>query len=101
MASEHITVGTKLPEYTFSIKESKDEGPVKVGSEDLWGPSSGKVIIFGLPGAFTPTCSAKHLPGFVEDYDKLKQKGAAAIYCLSTNDPYVMYHWSEAHNAAG
>ena len=61
----------------------------------------GKVILFGLPGAFTSTCSKLHLPGYVGNADKIKSKGIEKIFCLSVNDPFVMNAWGEANNAAG
>ena len=57
-----------------------------------------KVIIFGLPGAFTPTCSAKHLPGFVSASDKIKEKKIKKVICVSVNDPFVMDAWGKTHN---
>jgi len=57
-----------------------------------------KVIIFGLPGAFTPTCSAKHLPGFVSASDKIKEKKIKKVICISVNDPFVMDAWGKTHN---
>ena len=59
---------------------------------------TGKVILFGLPGAFTTTCSKLHLPGFVANADKIKLKGIEQIFCLSVNDPYVMNAWGELNN---
>ena len=59
----------------------------------------GKVILFGLPGAFTSTCSKLHLPGYVGNADKIKSKGIEKIFCLSVNDPFVMNAWGEANNA--
>ena len=61
----------------------------------------GKVVLFGLPGAFTSTCSKLHLPGYVANADKIKAKGIDNIFCLSVNDPFVMNAWGEANNAAG
>ena len=61
----------------------------------------GKVVLFGLPGAFTSTCSKLHLPGYVGNADKIKSKGIEKIFCLSVNDPFVMNAWGEANNAAG
>ena len=61
----------------------------------------GKVVLFGLPGAFTSTCSKLHLPGYVANADKIKAKGIENIFCLSVNDPFVMNAWGEANNAAG
>ena len=60
---------------------------------------NGKVILFGLPGAFTSTCSKLHLPGYVGNADKIKSKGIEKIFCLSVNDPFVMNAWGEANNA--
>ena len=62
---------------------------------------NGKVILFGLPGAFTSTCSKLHLPGYVSNADKIKSKGIEKIFCLSVNDPFVMNAWGEANNARG
>ncbi len=59
----------------------------------------GKVVLFGLPGAFTSTCSKLHLPGYVANADKIKSKGIEKIFCLSVNDPFVMNAWGEANNA--
>ena len=59
---------------------------------------NGKVVLFGLPGAFTSTCSKLHLPGFVSDADKIKAKGIEHIFCLPVNDPYVMNGWGEINN---
>ena len=61
----------------------------------------GKVVLFGLPGAFTSTCSKLHLPGYVDNADKIRAKGIEKIFCLSVNDPFVMNAWGEANNAAG
>ena len=61
----------------------------------------GKIVLFGLPGAFTSTCSKLHLPGYVANADKIKAKGIDNIFCLSVNDPFVMNAWGEANNAAG
>ncbi len=62
---------------------------------------NGKVVLFGLPGAFTSTCSKLHLPGYVANADKIKSKGIEKIFCLSVNDPFVMNAWGEANNAGG
>ena len=62
---------------------------------------NGKIILFGLPGAFTSTCSKLHLPGFVAKADIIKSKGIKQIFCLSVNDPYVMNGWGEINNTTG
>ena len=62
---------------------------------------NGKVVLFGLPGAFTSTCSKLHLPGYLANADKIKAKGIENIFCLSVNDPFVMNAWGEANNAGG
>tara|TARA_B100000886_G_scaffold97079_1_gene64429 strand:+ start:227 stop:712 length:486 start_codon:yes stop_codon:yes gene_type:complete len=61
---------------------------------------NGKVVLFGLPGAFTSTCSKLHLPGYIANADKIKAKGIEKIFCLSVNDPFVMNAWGEANNAS-
>ena len=62
---------------------------------------NGKIILFGLPGAFTSTCSKLHLPGFVANADKIKAKGIEQIFCISVKDPYVKYCWVEINNTTG
>ena len=60
-----------------------------------------KIAVFGLPGAYTPTCSAKHVPSFVENLDKLKAKGVNEVWCVATNDAFVMAHWAKDQKALG
>jgi peroxiredoxin len=86
-----IKVGDKVPEATFM--QMTDKGPAPVPSADLF--SGKKVVVFALPGAFTPTCSAKHVPGFVQHADELKAKGIDAIACVSVNDAFVMGAWGK------
>lgn len=90
-----ISVGDKLP--SVDLMEMTESGPSKVSVADLFGGK--KVALFAVPGAFTPTCSAKHLPGFVDNLDALKSKGVDAVYCLSVNDPFVMGAWGKAQNS--
>lgn len=89
-----IEVGQKMPNATLMIATSN--GPEKVDAESLFG--SGKVAFFAVPGAFTPTCSAQHLPGFVEKASDLAAKGVDKIVCLSVNDAFVMQAWGQAHD---
>ena len=91
-----ISVGDKLP--TDGLKTMGADGPEDV---DVGAMTAGKkVVIFSVPGAFTPTCSAKHLPGFIEHADALKAKGVDAIGCLAVNDAFVMGAWGESQGAA-
>ena len=84
-----IAVGDTLPDVTL-IKPTAD-GPEKVQSSDFF--AGRKVALFSVPGAFTPTCSAKHLPGFVEKAAELKARGVDEIACTAVNDPFVMGAW--------
>ena len=88
-----IKKGDKLPDAKVFILE-KD--PKEVSIKKIVGNE--KVILFGLPGAFTPTCSAKHLPGFIIAIDQLKKKGIKKVVCISVNDPFVMNAWGKTHN---
>ncbi|MCD7468636.1 Peroxiredoxin-2E-1, chloroplastic [Datura stramonium] len=90
--SATISVGDKLPNSTLSYFDSSDELNT-ISVSDL---TSGKrTVLFAVPGAFTPTCSQKHLPGFVEISKELKAKGVDAIACISVNDAFVMKAWKE------
>lgn len=89
-----IKAGDKIPSVDLAIMT--DDGPDTVSTDDLF--SGKKVAIFGVPGAFTPTCSAKHLPGFVNNADALKAKGIDTIACLSVNDAFVMGAWGKDQN---
>ena len=90
-----IKVGDKVPSAT--LMEMKSGSPQPVKTDDIF--SGKKVVLFALPGAFTPTCSAKHLPGFVQHADDLKKKGVDSIACLSVNDAFVMGAWGEQQHA--
>ncbi|MCB2113479.1 MAG: peroxiredoxin [Parvularculaceae bacterium] len=92
-----VKVGDKAPNVDVMIATA--DGPQKASTQDLLG--KGKVALFSVPGAFTPTCSARHLPGFVEKADQLKAKGVDKIVCMSVNDAFVMKAWGEAQNALG
>ncbi|MFZ4408124.1 MAG: peroxiredoxin [Paracraurococcus sp.] len=86
-----IQVGDSIP--SAKLMQGTAEGPKELTTEALFGGKT--VVLFGVPGAFTPTCSAKHLPGFVEHYDALKAKGADTIACLAVNDAFVMGAWGK------
>ena len=85
-----IAAGDKLPDVKVAIPTA--EGPKQVQTSELLG--SGRVVLFGVPGAFTPTCSDFHLPGFVLRAEDLKAKGVDVIACVSVNDPFVMKAWA-------
>lgn len=93
-----IQAGEKLP-ADLKLKEMGESGPKDVTVGDVFGGK--KVVLFAVPGAFTPTCSAKHLPGFLEKADDLKKKGVDEIVCLSVNDAFVMGAWGENQKASG
>lgn len=90
-----ISVGEKMPDATFNVMTA--EGPGQMTTAELF--DGRKVAIFAVPGAFTPTCHMKHLPGFVSNADALKAKGVDTIACVSVNDVFVMDAWAE-HSGA-
>jgi len=92
-----IAVGDKIP--SAKLKTMTAEGPKDISTEDIF--NGKKVVLFAVPGAFTPTCSAKHLPGFVEKAAELKGKGVDTIACLAVNDAFVMGAWGKAQNTDG
>ena len=99
-----IKVGDKLPAGTLSEFIEVESagctlGPNEFKVEDL--TRGRKVAIFGLPGAFTPTCSAKHVPSYVQNIDKLKAKGVADVICMSVNDAFVMGAWARDQKTGG
>ena len=87
-----IKVGDAIP--SMKLMRATADGPKEVSTEDLF--KGKKVVLFAVPGAFTPTCSAKHLPGFVEHAAAIKAKGVDAIVCLSVNDAFVMGAWGKS-----
>ncbi|MEX0814423.1 MAG: peroxiredoxin [Dongiaceae bacterium] len=89
-----IKAGTKIP--AASLKTMSAEGMQTITTDDLF--KGKKVVLFALPGAFTPTCSAKHLPSFVQLADKIRAKGVDTIACLSVNDAFVMDAWGKNQN---
>ena len=86
-----IQVGDKVPSINLSIMT--DSGPKPVTINEL--STDKKIVLFAVPGAFTPTCSVQHLPGFLEKSKELKDKGVDTIACVSVNDPFVMKAWGE------
>ena len=90
-----IKVGDKLP--SAILMEMKGGTPQPVKTDDFF--AGKKVAVFALPGAFTPTCSAKHLPGFIQHADAIKAKGIDAIACISVNDAFVMGAWGDQQGA--
>ena len=92
-----INVGDKMPKGQFSRMGAN--GPEPVSTDSLF--LGKKVVLFSVPGAFTPTCSAKHLPGFINNFDQLKAKGVDTIACMAVNDVFVMKAWGESSKAAG
>lgn len=92
-----IKVGDRIPDVNVMLGTA--DGPQKASTHDMMG--KGKVALFSVPGAFTPTCSARHLPGFVDKAAELKGKGVDKIVCMAVNDAFVMKAWGQAHNALG
>lgn len=90
-----IQAGDRIPDATLSMMTS--EGPDKISTADLFGGK--RVVLFSVPGAFTPTCSAKHLPGFVDHADEIFARGVDEIACMSVNDVFVMNAWGKSANA--
>ena len=92
-----IREGDTLPDVTLTRMTAN--GPEQVSTGELFG--TGKAVLFAVPGAFTPTCSARHLPGFIAHADEIRAKGVDVIACVSVNDAFVMGAWGEAQGAGG
>ncbi|GGZ75432.1 peroxiredoxin [Paraglaciecola chathamensis] len=90
-----IKVGDTLPQVTFSLRENDESS--NPTTADLFADK--KVVLFAVPGAFTPTCSNAHLPGYISLADKLEAQGVERIICLSVNDAFVMQAWGQSQNA--
>lgn len=90
-----IEINQTLPSHTFNFLTN--EGMTTPTTAELF--ANKKVVLFAVPGAFTPTCSASHLPGFVVHFDALKEKGVDSVICLSVNDAFVMKSWGDSANA--
>nr|WP_204251224.1 peroxiredoxin [Elioraea rosea] len=86
-----IKVGDTIP--AMKLMQATAEGPREVSTDELFGGKT--VVLFAVPGAFTPTCSAKHLPSFLSNIDPLKAKGVDAIACIAVNDAFVMGAWAK------
>jgi peroxiredoxin len=98
-----IAIGDKLPEVTLmETTEFGEACPLSPKPVNAVEAAKGKrVVIFGLPGAYTPTCSAKHVPGYLANLDALQARGVAEVWCVSVNDAYVMAAWGREQNAIG
>jgi glutaredoxin/glutathione-dependent peroxiredoxin len=92
-----IKVGDKIPDA--KLTQMTADGPAPISTSDIF--KGKKVVLFAVPGAFTPTCSAKHLPGFVGKADAIKAKGVDTIACVSVNDVFVMNAWGKDQHADG
>ena len=88
-----IKAGDRIPTATLRVMGA--DGPQTVSTDDLF---KGRVVLFSVPGAFTPTCNAKHLPGFVQHADAIRARGVDRIVCLAVNDVFVMSAWGKAGN---
>jgi len=90
-----ISIGDTIP--NVKVMMATAAGPEQADTGDILG--QGKIALFSLPGAFTPTCSAQHLPGFIQKADEFKSKGVKKIICMSVNDAFVMQAWAENQGA--
>ena len=90
-----IKVGDKIPSCT--LKTMGEQGPTDISTDEIF--AGKKVLLFAVPGAFTPGCSMTHLPGYVVNADKIKAKGVDTIACMAVNDAFVMDAWGKAQNA--
>jgi len=98
-----IKVGDTLPDATLTESTEFGEAcPISPSKVSVAESARGKrLVIFGLPGAYTPTCSAKHVPGYAQNAEQLKKKGVSEIWCVATNDAFVMAHWGRDQKALG
>ena len=92
-----VKVGDKIPAMKLMVVTT--EGPREADTAELFGP--GKVVMFAVPGAFTPTCSIKHLPGFAENLEAFKAKGVDRIICMAVNDVFVLGAWAKSQPTEG
>ncbi|HXG77957.1 MAG TPA: peroxiredoxin [Methyloceanibacter sp.] len=92
-----IAIGDRLPEVTFRVLG--DDGVETLTTSDVF--KGKKVVLFAVPGAFTPTCHLKHLPGFIEKADDFKKMGVDTVVCVAVNDPFVLAAWAEKSGGKG
>ena len=92
-----IKIGDTLPPMKLTAATS--DGPKEVSTEEVFG--TGKAVLFAVPGAFTPTCSMKHLPGYLENLDALRAKGVDRVACVAVNDPFVLQAWAKEQGVDG
>lgn len=92
-----IAVGDRLPDANFQIMT--DSGPVTKTTQDIFGQN--KIVLFAVPGAYTPTCHMKHLPGYIQHFDTFKNRGIDEVACVSVNDIFVLDNWSRETGAKG
>jgi peroxiredoxin (alkyl hydroperoxide reductase subunit C) len=88
--SETIKVGDSIP--SMKLMQATPDGPKEISTDEIF--KGKKVVLFAVPGAFTPTCSVKHLPGFIQNADKLREKGVDTIVCVAVNDAFVLGAWA-------
>ena len=93
-----LAIGDRVPDQSLVIMD-KDKGPQPFSLLEF--SSNKKIVLFGVPGAFTPTCTRNHLPGFIDNINKIKDKGIDEIICFATNDIFTMQAWEEMSDAIG
>lgn len=90
-----IAIGDRIP--SVKLKYASEKGPADITTDEIF--NGKKVVLFAVPGAFTPTCTAAHLPGFVVNVDAIKAKGIDTVVCMAVNDAFVMGAWGKSQNA--
>jgi len=92
-----IQVGSTIP--TITLRHMTADGMADISTDSVF--AGKKIVLFAVPGAFTPTCSIKHVPSFLDHLDEFVAKGVDQVVCLAVNDPFIMKHWAESTGAAG
>lgn len=92
-----VKIGDAIPSMTLTA--ATPDGPKEVSTDEVFGGK--KVVLFAVPGAFTPTCSMRHLPGFLENMDTLRARGVDSVACIAVNDPFVMQAWAKDQGVDG